>query len=129
MFRAGDEIGAGAQSGGSRRCGLPEEVADVFAQRLIRRPVAGVVDVVFEIVEQFVRRGVALRQVPRQGPLQDAVQAVVHPVVQRAEIRDRHGENALAGFRGGGRFEQVASQQQMGQHDAGEKRSDRLSVT
>ena len=68
------------------RPGLSEEFAHEFAEGLIGRPIALVINVILQIVEQFVRVGVAFGKVPRQGAMQNLIEPGVNFGVDLAEV-------------------------------------------
>ena len=106
------------------RCGrniLPEKVADEFAERLVGRAIAGVVDVVFEVGHQFVGGRVTLGQIAREAFLEDVVELAVNARVKPAEIGNRLLHDAVARFVGGLALENIFAQEQVRQHDAGGK--------
>lgn len=73
----------------------------------------------FQVVEEFVGRGISLVQVPGEGLVEDGVEAVVNAIVEGSEIGDGQFEDAPSGFLGLGCLEDVVTEQEMGQDDAG----------
>src|SRR5438552_18980672 len=67
--------------GGGGRNPLPEQVPDVSAQSFIGWPVARVIDVMLQIVEQLVAGRVTLVNVADERAVQDLDQPIVHPLV------------------------------------------------
>jgi len=63
------------------------------------------VDVMLEIIEQFVGCRIALAKVACQSALKDFVEAIVDALIEGAEIRDRHAHHVVARFFGGVPFE------------------------
>ena len=92
---------------------LAEQFADEFAERLVGRAVAGVVNVILQIIHQLVRRGVTPGQVAREAVMQNVVELVVNARVQRAKIRDRLVQDALARFLGVLALENILAEQQV----------------
>src|SRR5439155_248963 len=102
-----EDEGTAAHFGGGGRGGLAEEVADESAEGFIGGPVAGVIDVVFQLVEQFVRVRESIVDLPCQRVVQNVVEPFIDAWVEPAEIRQRQRHDAVAGFLRGRALENI----------------------
>src|SRR5437588_10180842 len=101
---------------------LAKELADVSAKRLIGRSVTRMINVMFEIVEKLIAGGVSFGDVAGEGTVKNLIQPIIHALVQRTEIGDGHVHHPLAGFLGVGAFENILTQNQVGQDDSRRKK-------
>src|SRR4029077_5033391 len=62
---------------------LAEQFADVFAHRLVGRAVAGMINVMLQIIEQLVGSRIALVQVAGQSALKNFVEPIIHALIER----------------------------------------------
>src|SRR5215510_6376422 len=69
-----------------RRSGLTEELAVEPPQSFIGRSVAGVINVMLQIIEQLVRGLISLIQIAGQHPMKDLVESTINTLIQRAKI-------------------------------------------
>ena len=72
-----EELRAAVRGLALLRRGLAEKFADELAEGFVGRAVTLMVDVMLQIVEQFIGGGVAFVKVAREGAVEDFVEAVV----------------------------------------------------
>ena len=77
------------------------------------------INVMFEVVEQFVGVGVTPVEVPGERAMEDLVEPFVDAGVERTKVRDGQLEDVAAGFLGVGPFENVPGEKQIPEHHAG----------
>src|SRR5438093_6581729 len=82
-----DEERAAAHFAGGGGRGLAEEIADESAEGFIGGPIAGVIDVMLQLVEQFVGVRETTVDLPGQRAVQNVVEPVIDAPVQPPEIR------------------------------------------
>ena len=77
------------------------------------------VNVVLEIIEQFVGCGIALVKVAGEGALKNFVEPIIDALIERAKIRDGHAQHVIARFFSGVAFEHISAQEEVTENDAG----------
>lgn len=101
---------------------LPENLPNEPSECFIRGAIAGVVDVVLQVVEQLIAVRITFVEVMAQRPLENIIQGGVDAGIQAAEIGDRHVHDPLTGFLRGIAFENIVAQQKAAENNSGGKK-------
>jgi hypothetical protein len=99
--------------------GLAEQFTNEAAERFVGWAVTGLVDVVFELEEEFGGVGIAIVDAAGERAVEDAVQAVIDATVELAKVGELEGHDAVAGLVGGGAFKDVVAEEEVAEDDAG----------
>jgi len=79
---------------------LPKQIANIFSERLVGWAVTFAVDIMLQIIQQFVASSIPLVKFADQDAVQDLVQPVIDPFIERAKIGYGQIHHALPGFFG-----------------------------
>src|SRR6266850_1173787 len=101
------------------RNGLTEQVANVSAHRFVRGPVPGVIDIVLEVVQEFVGGRIPLVWITSERLMKNLIEPLIDALIESAKIRNRHGHHPLARFLRRGTFEDIAAKHQVTEDHAG----------
>src|ERR1700691_3292442 len=95
-----EDDGAVRVFGGGAGNFLAEQFTDEFAERLVGRAVAAVVNVVLKVIHQQIGGSVTACGVAGEAVMQDVVELVVNARVERSKIGNRLGHDAMPRFLG-----------------------------